>query len=566
MDSLSFLKNITKKSLIYRAFVLAIVLVVSLMLYPKENFFEYKFEQNKPWLYDNLFAPFAFDVEKLPQEVSSEKQKKQLHQKLYLRSDISVKNNLLKQIKNSDISNSDKRKLSKTITHIYKNGILESKDKLDNNSNIYIKKANSASKTSLSKIFLLDDAKKYLLQNVNDTLYSMFFNKEISPDLALDEGYTKSVLDKEINSISMTEGHIESGTLIVSKGEIVKTDVYKKLVSLKKKYEKSSVASQNYYQKLIGYILMTVLMIFLLILYAFHYQRKEFSKNNAITFIALNIILGLLLANIVNKINSNFIYIVPFSLFPIMIRSFFDSRIAIFTHTIIILIIAFSLPNSFEFVYLQFASGVIAVLTTKGIYKRVQYMLSIVKIIAVYCVAYLSIFLIQYGSFSGLEFSNFGLFIVNGLLIFLAPAITYMYEKMFGMISDISLLELSDMSSPVLRELSKKAPGTMQHSLQVANLAEDAALEIGANSLLARIGALYHDIGKMETPAFFIENQVNIENPHNKISPLKSAKIITGHVTNGVILAEKYGIPNQIINFIKISSWDITCILFLQNP
>ena len=258
-----------------------------------------------------------------------------------------------------------------------------------------------------------------------------------------------------------------------------------------------------------------------------------------------------LIQTLVVKYNSDYLYVVPLSILPIVLKAFFDARLGLFAHVLTVLLLGFIVPNSFEFIYLHIIAGMVTILTVSDLYKRASLFISIGQITLIYMITYLAFSIIKEGNASQINWDYFILFSANGLLSFLSLFFIYMYEKIFGLVSDVTLLELSNTNSKLLRELNEKAPGTFQHSMQVANLAEAAANEIGANSMLARTGALYHDIGKMLSPMYFIENQSTGVNPHNDLSPRDSASIIINHVIKGIELAKDNRLPDRIIDFIR---------------
>ena len=283
----------------------------------------------------------------------------------------------------------------------------------------------------------------------------------------------------------------------------------------------------------------------------FHDHYRIYDNNNKIAFVYFNITLIILITTWVIDVNSNYIYIIPLCIIPLLFKAFFDSRIAFFIHSVTVMLLGFVVPNSYEFIFLNIIAGVVTILTSDNIYKRANLFIAVAQITLVYMLAYFSFYVIQEGNIENLELNNFALFILCGLLTLFIYPLIYIYEKMFGLVSDVSLLELSDTNSSLLKELSDKAPGTFHHSLNVANLAEACANEINANALLSRVGALHHDIGKISNPSFFTENQLSEQNPHDKITSKESVEIIKQHVLDGVKLARNAGIPERIIEFIK---------------
>ena len=254
---------------------------------------------------------------------------------------------------------------------------------------------------------------------------------------------------------------------------------------------------------------------------------------------------------VVTEIGVAFVYVVPLCILPLILKAFFDPRLGLFVHVLTILLLGFIVPNSFEFMFLQTIAGIVTILTVSELYKRANLFISVGQITLIYIIGYFAFFLIQEGNIQEIEYKTFGYFVLCGLATLFAHPLIYFYEKIFGLVSDVSLLELSDTNSKLLKELSNKAPGTFHHSLNVANLSEAAANEIGANSMLVRVGALYHDIGKMSNPTYFTENQVNSINTHNELDPKESARIIIDHVINGIEIARKYNLPDRVIDFIR---------------
>src|SRR5690606_35926298 len=299
------------------------------------------------------------------------------------------------------------------------------------------------------------------------------------------------------------------------------------------------------------YIILVALVLIMLLLFLKRYRNDIFKNNNKVTFIFFNILLMVVATTLMVKNYENYVYVVPLCILPLVLKNFFDARLGLFVHVLTVLILGFVVPNSFEYIFLQTIAGIVTILTASELYKRANLFISVGQITLIYIIGYFAFHAIHEGNLKSIEWVLFGVFVLNGLLTLFAQPLIYMFEKAFGLISDVSLLELSDTNSRLLKELSDKAPGTFHHSLQVANLAEAAANEIGANAMLVRVGALYHDIGKMERPAYFTENQISSVNPHDDLPPMESAKIIIDHVIRGIEIARKNNIPDRIIDFIR---------------
>jgi hypothetical protein len=249
--------------------------------------------------------------------------------------------------------------------------------------------------------------------------------------------------------------------------------------------------------------------------------------------------------------NSKYIYVVPICILPLVFKAFFDARLGLFAHVITVLLLGSIVPNSYEYMFLQIIAGIVTILTVSELYKRANLFISVGQITLIYIIAYFAFFVIHEGSIDTIKWEIFIWFILCGLATLFVQPLIYIYEKLFGLVSDVSLLELSDTNTKLLKELSNKAPGTFHHSLNVANLAEACANEVGANAMLIRVGALYHDIGKMKNPTYFIENQSTGINPHDEMSSKESARIIIDHVITGIEIAKKYNLPDRVIDFIR---------------
>ena len=358
-------------------------------------------------------------------------------------------------------------------------------------------------------------------------------------------------MEDRINQISPVRGQVEKGTLIISKGDIIQGDKLAMLETLELEYKSQVWTESNYIWVISAYTALVALALLMLLLFLRKYRYEIFLDNNKITFIFFNILLMVFLTTLVIGSNSAYVYIVPLCILPLILKAFFDARLGLFTHVITVLLLGFVVPNNYEYMFLQIIAGIVTILTVSELYKRANLFISVGQITIIYIISYFSFYLIQEGSIEGLKWENFLLFVICGLATLFVQPLIYLYEKLFGLVSDVSLLELTDTNTKLLKKLSDKAPGTYHHSINVANLAEACANEINANSMLVRVGALYHDIGKMSNPKFFTENQSNINNPHDQLSPKESAEIIIGHVLNGVEIAKKYKLPTRVINFIR---------------
>ena len=297
--------------------------------------------------------------------------------------------------------------------------------------------------------------------------------------------------------------------------------------------------------------MLVALALLMLLLFLRKYRLDVFDNNTKVTFIFFNILLMVFLTTLVINYNSAYVYIVPICILPLVLKAFFDARLGLFAHVITVLLLGFVVSNNYEYMFLQIIAGIVTILTVSELYKRANLFISVGQITLIYIIAYFAFFVIHEGSIDNLQWETFGMFILAGLATLFVQPLIYVYEKLFGLVSDVSLLELSDTNTKLLKELSNKAPGTFHHSMNVANLAEASANEIGANAMLVRVGALYHDIGKMSNPTYFTENQSTGINPHDELSSKESASIIINHVLEGIEIAKKNNLPDRVIDFIR---------------
>lgn len=559
-------------SLIYKVCLFLITTIGIVYLFPKGGYFGLNIQKGKPWQSDNLYAPFDFAIQKNDEELQKEKNELESNKKLFFSVEKDIFNNVKQNyntkaaitLSDSLLKNTARKDVlkfgEKLIDQIYKVGFLNTDDRSNAKSKqiISLKKGNEVEQLVYNRFVRQVDINNLINKHFKNSKYERFsdnfkiiYQDVLKPNVHYDIDFTQKVLDEKLNNISKTKGLVSENERIISKGDVVEGDKYEILMSLKSEYESQLWNKSNYNWIVFGYIILIALALLMLLLFLKQYRVDIFENNTKITFIFFNIILMVFLVTMVVKYKSEFLYVVPLIILPIVIKAFFDARLGLFTHVLTVLLLGFIVPNSFEFIFLQIIAGMVTILTVSELYKRANLFISISKITFVYMVAYFAFSIIQEGNATKLNLDYFGMFALNGVLSFLSLFLILIYENVFGLVSDVSLLELSNTNSKLLRELAEKAPGTFQHSMQVANLAEASANEIGANSMLARTGALYHDIGKMANPMYFTENQTTNMNPHDELPPKDSASIIINHVIRGIEIAKKNGLPDRIIDFIR---------------
>ena len=437
---------------------------------------------------------------------------------------------------------------------------------------VYLKKGNEANEILYQKILKQSQLRDFLnnrisrsdVQEYREELTELFFNS-VRPNVVYNEDLTEKELESKLNQISYTQGRVEKGTIIVAKGEIVEGEKLQVLNSLKAEYGAQVWSDSNYTWVIVGYTVLVSLALLMLLLFIRKYRPDIYENNIKVTFIFFNLLLMVVLTTLIIEFNVEYVYVVPLAILPLTLKGFFDSRLGLFTHVVTVLLLGFIVPDSYEYMFLQIIAGIVTILTVSELYKRANLFISVGQITLVYIIAYFAFTIIQEGAISEIEPETFLMFLMGGLATLFVQPLIYAYEKIFGLVSDMSLLELSDTNSKLLKELSDKAPGTFHHSLNVANLAEAAANEIGANSMLVRVGALYHDIGKMKNPTYFTENQTTSVNSHDELSPKESAEIIIEHVIKGIEIAKKRNLPDRVIDFIRTHHGTTTVYYFYMK-
>ncbi len=557
------------QGLIYKGALWVLVTVFVVYLFPKGGKFKYEITKGKPWQYENLYAPFNFAILKTDEEIASEKEEIRQNQIPYYEFNTSVVQkvyqNLSSEFQQSfsdSIQQTEGDKLFKfartTLESIYDKGILKEIDALTEDQLVYLKKGTAANEIEYGRLIKQAEIRDLLkakiseanLSQYENTFIELFFNL-LKPNVTSNEQLTQKEIENKLNQISYTRGSVTKGSRIIARGEVVEGDKYKILNSLKAEYE-SQVWSQNsYYWVVLGYSILVALALLMLLLFVKKYRPQIFENNTHITFIFFNVTLMIVLTTLIVEYNPDYVYLVPICILPLTLKAFFDARLGLFSHVITVLLAGFIVPNSYEYMFLQILAGIVTILTVSELYKRANLFISVAQITIVYVLAYFAFTITREGTINGMNWETLLLFVLCGLATLFVQPLIYAYEKVFGMVSDMSLLELSDTNSKLLKELSNTAPGTFHHSLNVANLAEAAANEIGANAMLVRVGALYHDVGKMQNPTYFTENQTTSVNPHNDLEPLESARVIVDHVLDGIEIAKKRKLPDRIIDFIR---------------
>jgi cyclic-di-AMP phosphodiesterase PgpH len=595
-------------------FYIAVSSLIVVYLLPREGKFMYEYQKGGFWKHEDLTAPFSFPVFKSALELKQERDSAiQGFRPIFVYNDrISVMRiQDLQQdftarwleysvqelkIPSGELYRTDKRYavyrrleyeyrhyLTSLLEDIYRKGIIDLAPLEENGkahlSDITLVKGNVAENVPVSDMYTPRSAYEYVAERLKNSIpkksnlsvrkYDTFFqdfelNNYLSINITYDEVKSDIVRKSLINGISLTRGLIQEGQGIVSRGEFINDNKFMILESLRREYEQN-LGFMARQLVVFGKIILVLASFIVIFLFLRSFRKEVLESNVRILFILMTMVLMILFASTTIKFNVISIYLLPFTILPIVLKTFFDSRLALFVHIITILLVGFFVPNGFEFVFLNVVAGIIAIISLTNVYRRSKFVLTSIYVILAYSVIYLGMALVQEGDLSHIEMKYFRWFAGNGLMILVSYPLIYLFEKTFGFISDATLMELSDSNQPVLRKLAELAPGTFQHSLQVANLAEDAIFHIGGNPLLVRAGALYHDIGKMEDAIYFIENQTTNINPHDNLEFEQSATIIIDHVRKGVDLARKHKLPDAIVDFIRTHHGTTTVQYFYRS-
>ena len=567
----NFINSLYKNhSLIYKILLFIATILLIVYVFPKSGKFKYSFEKGKPWQSENLYAPFDFAIKKSNEELQEEEDRITNTVSVYFNVDSTVINAARTSFDDqfqSHFSDSISEEIRadlyakgvSILEAVYNKGVLDKLYSYDEERPVVlVTQRNQIGTTLYSNFIKSEDLRVFIEQKIAENglldqqsdFISIFF-EVIRPNVSLDSELSTNVLQEELDKISAVRGSIAKETLIISKGEVVVGEKYNILRSLQLEYESQEWGEYNFYWIVTAYTMLVALALLMLLLFLKNYRSEIYKNNTKVTFIFFNILFVILLTTFTVNFNSEFLYVVPICILPLILKAFFDARTGLFAHVITVLLLGFIVPNNYEYMFLQIIAGIVTILTVSELYKRVNLFISVAQITMIYIVAYFAFFVIHEGSIEGINWDTFLLFVLCGLATLFVLPLIYAYEKLFGLVSDVSLLELSNTNSKLLKELSNKAPGTFHHSLNVANLAEASANEIGANAMLVRVGALYHDIGKMKNPTYFTENQSTGINPHDELSATESASIIINHVIDGIELAKKHNLPDRIIDFIR---------------
>lgn len=564
------------------AFVISIIIIV--LFFPNTGKFKYEYELGRPWRYDNLIAPFDFPIYKADAELSRERDSIMHNFVPYFKRDSVSAADIEQNVTNfidenrsdvvrgcgsDDVANKVlahiKTTTIKVLSDIYSQGVILLPDGVQTNTTpeyeFMLITGNVAEPYALSEVQTIKNAYQTLANAVSNsvltygnTAYNVVrrlpFNSLLNANITQDNERTETEKNSKLVNLVQTRGKFMAGQRIIGTGDIVDEWTSIVIESLKKVYDTQYDINNRSIQIFAGQTLVVICLMITLFLFLSLFRRDVFKSLHSINFILLIMLLMIVGASLMARQHWNISFVIPFTVLPIFLRLFLDSRLAMYTHVVTMLIVSFWAYNRFQFLLLHIPAGMIAIMCLNSLSRRGQILRTAVLVVVYYIIMYSGIRLWQTGEVASINVNSLGMFAINGLFILLSYPLIYVFERMFGFLSDVTLLELSDTNSPLLRQLAEKAPGTFHHSMQVSTLAQEVAFAIDANAMLVRAGAMYHDIGKMVSPMFFTENQTNNINPHDELTYEQSAAIVLQHVKNGIKIAKKHNIPSPIIDFI----------------
>lgn len=564
MSSFNIKNDLTWRDFLIRSGLIIITVAIIVWMMPRSSQNNFKIEKGRPWIYNDLKAPFDFPIYKSDEAVKVERDSlmKQYEPYYIQNSEIVVRQlrQFSKDYSNGipGLTNDYISIISNRLRRLYDQGIMSNSDyaKISKDTSTFIRIVSGKHATSMqvSRVYSVVSAYEQIFQDEalakhRDILQKCNLNDYITPNLKYDKERSESSLNDLLNSVPLASGLVQRGEKIIDRGDIVDGKTYHKLLSFQKELERQNVDQEQIRLSIMGQLMYTAILITCFTIFLTLFRKDYFEKVRSTAMIYALIVLFTIIASMMVVHSVLHVFMVPFAMVPIFIRVFMDSRTAFMAHTTMILTCACFLQHPLEFVAVELVAGLVAIFSLRELSSRSQLFWTAVSVTLSAELTNLALDWIRINDLTKISYSEYNYLVINGVLLFCSYPLLYVIEKAFGFTSNITLIELSDMNKALLRKMSEVAPGTFQHSIQVGNLAAEIANKIGAKSQLVRTGALYHDIGKIVNPIYFTENQSGV-NPHEKMENIESAQMIISHVTEGTKLADKYNLPNVIKDFI----------------
>ena len=552
------------RNFLSRTLLVLITVLLIVWALPRNESKQFRYDIGKPWMYGSFIAKFDFPIYKTDEAIKEQEDSLLETYQPYYNYDPAVEkkqvSKFLADYQNGipGLPHNYVRLIADRLHRLYQAGIMDTPEYneayRDSTSQVRLVSGNSAQSISLACVYSTLSAYEQLfideqIAMQRPILQRCNLNNYIEPNLIYDKGKSETERNDLLSSIPPASGMVMSGQKVIDRGDIVDEYTYRVLSSFEREIKRRSATQTQITNTIIGQVIFVTLMVFLFTLYLGLFRRDYFNKPRSIAMLYTLITLFPVVVSLMMRHNFLSVYMLPFAMVPIFVRVFMDSRTAFVCHVTMILICTTAVRYQYEFIIIQLVAGLIAIYSLRELTRRAQVFKTAILVGIGSTFVYLALQLMQDNDFSSMDHDMYYHFVVNAVLLLIAYPMMYIIEKMFGFVSSVTLFELSNTNRGLLRDLSEIAPGTFQHSITVGNLAAEIANKIGANALLVRTGALYHDIGKMKNPVFFTENQAGV-NPHDTLTYQESARIIISHVTEGVKLAERENLPTIIRDFI----------------
>lgn len=552
------------RNFLSRTLLVLITVLLIVWALPRNESKQFRYDIGKPWMYGSFIAKFDFPIYKTDETIKEQEDSLLETYQPYYNYDPAVEkkqvSKFLADYQNGipGLPHNYVRLIADRLHRLYQAGIMDTPEYneayRDSTSQVRLVSGNSAQSISLGCVYSTLSAYEQLfideqIAMQRPILQRCNLNNYIEPNLIYDKGKSETERNDLLSSIPPASGMVMSGQKVIDRGDIVDEYTYRVLSSFEREIKRRSATQTQITNTIIGQVIFVTLMVFLFTMYLGLFRRDYFNKPRSIAMLYTLITLFPVVVSLMMRHNFLSVYMLPFAMVPIFVRVFMDSRTAFVCHVTMILICTTAVRYQYEFIIIQLVAGLIAIYSLRELTRRAQVFKTAILVGIGSTFVYLALQLMQDNDFSSMDHDMYYHFVVNAVLLLIAYPMMYIIEKMFGFVSSVTLFELSNTNRGLLRDLSEIAPGTFQHSITVGNLAAEIANKIGANALLVRTGALYHDIGKMKNPVFFTENQAGV-NPHDTLTYQESARIIISHVTEGVKLAERANLPTIIRDFI----------------
>lgn len=552
------------RNFLSRTLLVLITVLLIVWALPRNESKQFRYDIGNPWMYGSFIAKFDFPIYKTDEAIKEQEDSLLETYQPYYNYDPAVEkkqvSKFLADYQNGipGLPHNYVRLIADRLHRLYQAGIMDTPEYneayRDSTSQVRLVSGNSAQSISLGCVYSTLSAYEQLfideqIAMQRPILQRCNLNNYIEPNLIYDKGKSETERNDLLSSIPPASGMVMSGQKVIDRGDIVDEYTYRVLSSFEREIKRRSATQTQITNTIIGQVIFVTLMVFLFTMYLGLFRRDYFNKPRSIAMLYTLITLFPVVVSLMMRHNFLSVYMLPFAMVPIFVRVFMDSRTAFVCHVTMILICTTAVRYQYEFIIIQLVAGLIAIYSLRELTRRAQVFKTAILVGIGSTFVYLALQLMQDNDFSSMDHDMYYHFVVNAVLLLIAYPMMYIIEKMFGFVSSVTLFELSNTNRGLLRDLSEIAPGTFQHSITVGNLAAEIANKIGANALLVRTGALYHDIGKMKNPVFFTENQAGV-NPHDTLSYQESARIIISHVTEGVKLVERENLPTIIRDFI----------------